>query len=354
MHSNSETLILFPVDATSTTGKLDLTCPCGVSTKWELRVGLDTSKQRDPKLVINPVQSSSEGDWKCKCMDTERQYVFRVKVCSLHYEDCRRINNDWVKTWTNSCTGARVEEPCERITNPPQRESTKTQDKETEGSADAQAREDEQNEECLNCGYCRENPLACAAFGCFASMLSVVVALFINKSLKWRRQVKELRTGTLDTQITGTQSFARNNPPLTLDYDHAVQMEDHFSSLRPSSATSVTDVMHLQNLRDNASLGRIRSAEVSSTDNIVCVEFVKKNSWASTEWGNTGRYENTGTFQETALEEEEEIDEENVLPDEERAEEAAQDARRHKNGTMFDKYYEQNVDKWSITEEIEI
>lgn len=151
----------------------------------------------------------------------------------------------------------------------------------------------------------------------------------------------------METHLAGSVAFSRHTAQRSeAGYERALQIEDLVSQLGTRSrqqgfscSTSMTNTLNLRQLRQQDQIGRIQSGVLQSTDNIACERY-----------GEGEKYS-------TQLEEEEE---EEVFPQEPDPIQTSGavieggDLEIRKGGTHFDKYYDQNVDQWSINEEMEI
>ena len=86
--------------------------------------------------------------------------------------------------------------------------------------------EEEENEEgCTgsDCGFCNENPVVCGIVGFLGTALVFATALFIRKSLKWRKDAKSMKTTQNRTAVTyerGSQPYLGGVPPSVFLQDH--------------------------------------------------------------------------------------------------------------------------------------
>ena len=376
---------------------LDLECEggCSEDVQWESRPGLNEDRKNSNRFTVNPVTAETAGHWNCRC--GERRYVKVVKTCSMTWSDCRQDGGRWITEGTNSCTGTsfhsctpkREEENSseqdEAVTDSSPVESYDNEIKTNKDVADPhvpQARKEGRDEEASctgsKCGFCNRNSLICGAIGCFGGAMTVIAAVFVRKSLQWRREAKEFRSssgGTMETHLTATHSFSRQTADRNhLDYERALQIEDLVSRVATqrkdsnlSCSTSATNTLNLRHLREHDQLGRIQSKELQSTDNIACQRFedseVLINHFAGAHPGEEGmvyqedpvqwkRSTLTSTMERPRLEDAARHRDGTLTSTMERP--RFEDAARHRDGTLFDKYYDQDVDRWSIQEEVEI
>ena len=337
---------------------------------WEARPGLDTRRRTLNVLNVHPVTMETGGDWQCRC--GRKQFVKKITICTVTWSECRRNGDFWLKQGRNSCTGAQTSGNCQ----PPEENNSEDDGEDTrvsseyphnqiwttekpqrqteDRSGDAQARQEGEGEEgqaCTGskCGFCHRNSLLCGVLGCVAGALTVVAAVFVLKSLQWRRIAKESVRhggGTMETHLAGSVAFSRHTADRSLvGYERALQIEDLVSQLGTRSrqqgyscSTSMTNTLNLRQLRQQDQIGRIQSGALQSADNIACERYGEGELYMA-------QLEEEGFNQ----------DAESVLRAEvEREELEREELEMRKGGTHFDKYYDQDVDKWSINEEMEI
>ena len=172
--------------------------------------------------------------------------------------------------------------------------------------------------------------------------------------MKWRKVAKQAQSeaalsagnialGTLrslqshQSRLPGSSLYMTHEPP-TQHYELQQYLNSGGGMVADMSrATSITDISHLRELRKPGGMGRIQTDEViASQDNIACERREFDDATVSQWEGEQGTMSTMGF---TARKMARNFKEEEFGP---------------RDATLFDKYYDEHVERWSMQNEIQI